>query len=496
MLSLRTVLDHPVFSHSGARVLAGDPTTGMVRWVHSSDIYDIAPLLRGGELLLTTGLGLVDRTAEERRGYVRSLAVRDVAGLALELTGPFDAVPEEMVQEAERVGLCLLALPRLYPFVEVTEQVNSAILESSVVRLRHRDEVGRTLSRVLVDRGGLEGLVRSLSGLLGCPVVLTDTQGEVLLASGEDVPGVVEQPRASAAVSADGLLLGGLLVGHGDTDEELLAAALDRSPEFFALEALRTREGTSVPALERRALLRRLRDGTGGGVEELAQHVPAARTRADTPWVGLAVGGATEQAALGFVDLLSRRAGVSTLAAEVDGVVVALVAGSPGLSRDELATRLGSAAPVAGPRLAVGPVVGAEGAGRSLRAACQALALPVACWSGMRFVRAADLVVERVLAEVPDQLPLADLVEEQLGALLRGSGGLTLVRTLEEYLANGCSKAATARALHLRRQSVHQRLARINALLGYDVTAPDRQAALRLAFAAQAVLAARPALAE
>jgi purine catabolism regulator len=292
------------------------------------------------------------------------------------------------------------------------------------------------------------------------------------------------------------LLLGGLLVGHGDTDEELLAAALDRSPEFFALEALRTREGTSVPALERRALLRRLRDGAGGGVEELAQHVPAARTRADTPWVGLAVDGATEQAALGVVDLLTRRAGVSTLAAELDGVVVALVAGSPGLGRDELATRLASAAPVSGPRLAVGPVVGAEAAGRSLRAACQALALPVACWSGLRLVRAADLVVERVLAEVPDPLPLADLVEEQLGELLCGPGGPTLVRTLEEYLASGCSKAATARALHLRRQSVHQRLGRINALLGYDVTTPDRQAALRLAFAARALLAARPALAE
>ena len=486
-LSLRTVLDHAVFTYSGARVLAGDPATGSVRWVHSSDIYDIAPLLRGGELLLTTGLGLADRTPEERRAYVRSLAASDVAGLALELAGPFDAVPEEMVEEAARVGLCLLALPEVYPFVEVTEQVNSAILESSVVRLQHRDEVGRALSRVLVRRGGLEGLVRSLAGILRSPVVLTDTQGEVLLAAAEDPQGVLTEPRASAAVIADGLLLGGLLVGHGDADDELLAAALERSPEFFALEALRTRDGTSLLALERRALLRRLRDAVAGAEDDLAHQVHPARRRPGTLWAGLAVDGATE-AGLGVVDLITRRTGVHTVAAELDGVVVALVAATPGVGREELAARLGDVPPPAGLRLALGPVGGVDAAGRSLRAACQTLALPAGTWSGRRVVRAADLVVERLLAAVPQPLALADLVEEQLGDLARGRGGAVLVRTLEEYLAHGCSKAATARALRLRRQSVHQRLARVTALLGYDVTAPERQTALRLALAARTVL--------
>ena len=493
-LTLRAVLDHTAFSHSGAEVVAGDPARGTVRWVHSTDIYDVAPLLRGGELLLTTGLGLADRTPEERRAYVRALAARDVAGLALELAGPFTAVPEEMVQEAARTGLCLVALPRVYPFVEVSEQVNSAILESSVVRLQHRDEVGRTLSRVLADRGGLEGLTRSLAELLGCAVVLTDTQGEVLLAAGDDPQRALDEPRASAAVTADGLLLGGLVVGPGDAHEELLAAALDRSPEFFALEALRTREGTLLPALERRALLRRLRDGVAAGAEVLAGHVPAARTRPGTPWVGLAVEGATDTG-LGTVDLLARRAGVDALAAELDGTVVALLAGSAGVPRGELALRLTAAAP-AGARLAVGPVVEVEGVGRSLRAACQALTLSSGSGSGSgscpgpRLVSSADVVVERLLAEVRDPLVLTDLVEEQLGDLLRAPGGESLVRTVEEYLASGCSKAATARALRLRRQSVHQRLDRVNARLGYDVTAPERRTALQLALAARAVLAA------
>ena len=69
-LTLADVLAHPALVQCRPAVLAGDPTTRTVRWVHSSDIYEIAPLLRGGELLLTTGLGLVDSTPDELRAYV------------------------------------------------------------------------------------------------------------------------------------------------------------------------------------------------------------------------------------------------------------------------------------------------------------------------------------------------------------------------------------------------------------------------------------------
>jgi purine catabolism regulator len=86
---------------------------------------------------------------------------------------------------------------------------------------------------------------------------------------------------------------------------------------------------------------------------------------------------------------------------------------------------------------------------------------------------------------VGDSRHLADLVEEQLGPLLRTPRAETLVRTLEAYLDSGGSKAATARVLHLRRQSVHQRLARIAALLGRDLDDARQQTALRLALAAR-----------
>jgi purine catabolism regulator len=67
-MSLREVLATDVLQETEPEVLAGHGALDReVRWVHSSEIYEIAPLLSGGELLLTTGLGLAPADAAARR---------------------------------------------------------------------------------------------------------------------------------------------------------------------------------------------------------------------------------------------------------------------------------------------------------------------------------------------------------------------------------------------------------------------------------------------
>ena len=67
------------------RVVAGEESLDrLVRWVHAIELPDAARLLRGGELVLTTGIALPDE--EERIGnYVAELAGVGVSALAVEL---------------------------------------------------------------------------------------------------------------------------------------------------------------------------------------------------------------------------------------------------------------------------------------------------------------------------------------------------------------------------------------------------------------------------
>src|SRR6202158_2471386 len=69
-LILRDVLDHPVLRPADPVLLSGpDHLDHVVRWVHTADLYDIAPLLRGDEVLLTNGVGLVGVDERARRLY-------------------------------------------------------------------------------------------------------------------------------------------------------------------------------------------------------------------------------------------------------------------------------------------------------------------------------------------------------------------------------------------------------------------------------------------
>ena len=51
-----------------------------ISWLHISELADPTPWLAGGELLLTTGLGIGDRPSAQR-AYVRRLEKHGLAGL-------------------------------------------------------------------------------------------------------------------------------------------------------------------------------------------------------------------------------------------------------------------------------------------------------------------------------------------------------------------------------------------------------------------------------
>src|SRR5919206_1076670 len=131
-LTLREVLALDAVRRSDPEVVVGaDQLDRPVRWVHSSELAEAAYLLKGGELLLTTGLGITGRGAVGEVAYVAALAERGVAALALELGWTFPEAPPALIQACREHGLPLLVLREVVPFVEVTERVQSAILENA-----------------------------------------------------------------------------------------------------------------------------------------------------------------------------------------------------------------------------------------------------------------------------------------------------------------------------------------------------------------------------
>src|SRR2546423_3122645 len=97
-------------------LLAGDDAADApVRWVHISELPDPTPWLSGGELLLTTGMGL--RDAAGARAYVERLADHGLAGLGFGLGFDHDEVPAGVLEAARARGFPVFAVPYELPFL-------------------------------------------------------------------------------------------------------------------------------------------------------------------------------------------------------------------------------------------------------------------------------------------------------------------------------------------------------------------------------------------
>ena len=439
-LTLREVLALDPVRAAEPELLAGEGALDRpVRWVHSSEVYEGANFLDGGELLLTNGFGLTDADEQVRRRYVRELAARGAAGLAVEVGRSLPSMPAEVTDEARRLNLPLLSLHRVVPFVRITEAANRAIVARGLAGLAG-----------LTGRSGPSGP----SGIR--PWGSRDEHAAALLADLAD-RAALNQPEVEARAALAGF--------HPGPDARLIAVSLHGTPD----------PGTRDPGTIDRAarllggagVLRAAFPGDVLGLLSLSGRGSGVRERA---------GGLT-------------KAGTGT-GARGDGTDARPGAdhhrpGDPVRAVQEVFRDI--AAP--GVTVAVGHAV-AAGSGwlrwsdtlRAARATLElALTVPAAepaVAGGPLVTSSRALALERELTRGgvdANRERLAGLVQHALGPLLAWEAAhpSDLVRTLEVHLRNGCSPTRTAALLHIGRQSLYQRLERIESLLGLEIDDPD-----------------------
>jgi PucR family transcriptional regulator, purine catabolism regulatory protein len=465
-----------------------------VRWIHTSEIYEISPLLKGGEVLLTTGLGLVGMSPDALAAYVRSLAAKDVAALMLELGRTFTRAPDALTGAAAEHGLPLVLLHGVVPFIDITETVHAMLLAGEVEQLRAQDRVSTVLNRALLAGRGLADLVGATAAMCGAPVGLFSPSGVLLAGSAVD-------PTAPTAFAVE--------VGVGPW------ASLVVVPRLAAEESAEVRRTAQLCAtavgiclVQESRVSPTRRTAAADLVRDLAsgRYLPSSEITSRAGAVGFLV--PPEHRAVGLAVQVTAptavRSGLSAtteaarscfgpcLVAEVDGEVLLavtvpltnprqLLAGFADAVDAELAATVGGSLV----RLTAGPLVGdAAGLARSVPAAREASALAAKLMLGSRVVLASDLGVYHLLSSVSADPDLERFVEAQLGPLLEqdARAGSDLVVTLDAYLEAGLSKTAAAAALGIRRQTLYGRLDRITRLLGgLDLADRQRRTALDLA---------------
>ncbi len=508
-------------------VACADRLDRPVRWVHAVELTDVARLLRGGELVLSTGIALPD---DERllAAYVTELTEVGVTGLAVELGRRYAAsLPSALVEAASRVGLPLIAFEREVPFIEITEAVHARIIDAQLEELRVSERLHEMFTELSVAGASPDEIVRQAAALAGRPVILSDLSHRVLAceptgadparlltgfggrsravsqrsavlraggrttydeasgwlvtpvgARGEDWGRVIlvcdDPPSGSDTVlierAATTLALGRLLARHRESLERqahrtLISGIIARAHADPAEAAMRSR-ALGVPVDGRQLLGVVLRIGDHAGVPGVSAHarvLEAADALADA----------------------CRAERIPALVGTLDDVRAgAMLSLRPGAEPDAVLTHLAGRV-----RDRLGPVViGVGAAADSIkdvrRSFLEAEQVADVAGDTRPFYRLTDLHLRGLLHLLRDDTRLQTFVERELGSLLAADPAAGLVDVLAAYLAAGGNKAAAAQAAHLARPTFYERLRRIERILGLSLDSAEVRASLHVALLA------------
>ncbi|HEY4810438.1 MAG TPA: PucR family transcriptional regulator ligand-binding domain-containing protein [Solirubrobacteraceae bacterium] len=131
----------------GLELVSGeDAAQAHVRWVHSTELQDPTPWLKGGELLLTTGIQLSG--PKSQRELIDRLADHQIAGLGFGTGFAHKRLPAALVTAAKKRAFPLFEVPYELPFIAITERAFARLLDERY-ELLQRTMVGDVLAELL-----------------------------------------------------------------------------------------------------------------------------------------------------------------------------------------------------------------------------------------------------------------------------------------------------------------------------------------------------------
>lgn len=175
-----TVRDLLALPGLGLTVVAGEAGLDRpIRWAHTSELQDPTPWLSGGELLLTTGMGLTGSAALQR-AYIRRLIAAGLAGLGFGVGFGADEVPGAIKRAAEAEGFPVIEVPYPVPFIAIAEAVSSALAEDRLRDARLSVEVHERLAALVSSGGGPADVLDEAVAIAGGWALLFDVRGGVI----------------------------------------------------------------------------------------------------------------------------------------------------------------------------------------------------------------------------------------------------------------------------------------------------------------------------
>ncbi|HYM45435.1 MAG TPA: PucR family transcriptional regulator ligand-binding domain-containing protein [Solirubrobacteraceae bacterium] len=197
----------------GLQLVSGqDAAKRHVRWVHITELVDPTPWLKGGELLLSTGIQLDGPKVQ--RELIERLVEHEIAGLGFGTGFAHKRLPSALVNAARKHDFPVFEVPYELPFIAITERVFARLVDERYEMLQ-RSLAGDVLAEALTGNLYPEELQAKLRpfGIGEQAAVLAFSPADPAVAAP-----LLERALARAQVSSLVAIRAGLLCAVVDID--------------------------------------------------------------------------------------------------------------------------------------------------------------------------------------------------------------------------------------------------------------------------------------
>jgi len=159
-LLVRDVLKREHFE--SAKLIAGHHgLERQVLWTHILEIKDFDTLINGGELILTTGVGL-QLERETQIAYLQNLIRNEAAGLCIEIGDYFDHVPVELIAMANAHHFPIIVFEEIVRFIDITQDLHTYIINQHQQALTQLDALSKKFMELSLMPNGILKILQVL----------------------------------------------------------------------------------------------------------------------------------------------------------------------------------------------------------------------------------------------------------------------------------------------------------------------------------------------
>lgn len=536
-ISVDAILQRPLFKD--AKVVAGkNGLDRQVKWAHVLEIQDFESLINGGELILTTGVGL-QLDLHTQLKYVKRLIEKEVACICIELGPYFKAIPTEIIELANIQNFPIIVFEQTVKFVDITQDLHTTIINQHHQLLSQLDSLSRKFIDLSLSPNGILKILQELhtffrQGVLFIgdhqksyyypsemkelgKILQQDTTLSTSPLFNEHIVQVNDRTFACVPVRGLGQLLGFIcLESDQPPTSDMTFLLLDRAALAIAQVLLRSRTIAERKQKSEGEFVRNLLNGRAVAQDDINAFLPTPSSNMyfrvftidvndvaldvdEDDWEEIRI-----QRSMMIRSLCNKHGffpAVSSMKNEIVLIASFLSASEYKQDANRFLQLLGQVAEVEHTDYLIGKECefgissvyqNINDVKKAYEESRKVISLRKANLATTYFYE--KLGIYRLLAELIASDQLVSFVEDHLAPVIAYDQEMDseLFETLRVYLECGGAKKETAERLFIVRQTLYHRLEKLESILGSDFMEPANRLAIEVAVHAQRYLGTRP----